>query len=60
MAQTVYSVAPDAPLEEVVAEMGERKYGSAVVMENNKVVGIFTTVDVCRAFAKILQHGLTN
>jgi acetoin utilization protein AcuB len=36
--------------------MAEHKYGCVVVMQNEKVVGIFTTVDVCRAFAEML-HG---
>jgi acetoin utilization protein AcuB len=33
--------------------MAEHKYGSAVVMEGNQVVGIFTTVDACRALAEL-------
>lgn len=51
-----YFVAPDAPIDEVVAEMAEHKYGAAVVMQNHKVVGMFTTVDALRAFAELL-HG---
>ncbi len=58
MSSTVYSVSPDAPLDDVVAEMAEHKYGSAVVMQNNKVVGIVTTVDVCRALAELLRGRL--
>jgi acetoin utilization protein AcuB len=53
MSTVVYSVGPDCPLDEVVGTMGEHKYGSAVIMQNDKVVGIFTTVDVCRAFADL-------
>lgn len=60
MASVVYSVGPETPLDEVVATMGEHKYGSAVVMQNQKVVGIFTTVDVCRAFAELLQTRLAK
>ena len=60
MAESVYSVPPDAPLDEVVSEMGGRKYGSAIVMQNEKVVGIFTTVDVCRAFADLLHSRLAK
>jgi acetoin utilization protein AcuB len=60
MSTNVYSVAPETPLDEVVAAMGERKYGSAVVMQNGKTVGIFTTVDLCRAFAELLQTRLAN
>jgi len=60
MSTVVYAVAPDALLDEVVATMGEHKYGSAVVMQNQKVVGIFTTVDVCRALAELLQTRLAK
>lgn len=60
MSTVIYSVSPDAPLDEVVGTMGEHKYGSAVVMQNQKVVGIFTTVDVCRAFADLLQTRLAK
>jgi len=60
MNQEVYSVSPDAPLDQVVGEMAAKKYGSAVVMQNNKIVGIFTTVDVCTAFAELLQGRLAK
>ncbi len=56
MTSSVYSVSPDAPLDEVAAEMAERKFGSVVVLSNQKVVGVFTTVDVCGALADLL-HG---
>src|SRR5687767_5948785 len=46
MTSSVYSVSPEAMLDEVVGTMSEKKYGSAVVMQNGKVVGMFTTVDV--------------
>jgi acetoin utilization protein AcuB len=60
MTQSVYAVGPDAPLDEVVDAMAEHKYGSAIVMQNNKVVGIFTTVDVCRAFGELLRGRLAK
>ncbi len=56
MTQAPYTVGPDTPLDDVVKTMAEHKYGSAVVVDNDKVVGIFTTVDACRAFAELL-HG---
>jgi acetoin utilization protein AcuB len=58
MSQDVYAVTPDAPLDDVVAEMARRKYGSAVVVDHDQVVGIFTTVDVCQAFADMLHTRL--
>jgi len=58
MSTVVYATKPETPLDEVVGTMGEHKYGSAVIMQNDKVVGIFTTVDVCRALAELLQTRL--
>ena len=60
MSTVVYSIGPETPLDVVVATMGEHKYGSAVIMQNDKVVGIFTTVDVCRALAELLQTRLAK
>lgn len=58
MSTSLYTVAPDAQLDEVVSEMAEKKYGSAIVVQNHKVVGIFTTVDVCTALADLLHSRL--
>ena len=58
MTQHVYTVTPDAPLDEVVREMASRKYGSVIVVDHGHVVGIFTTVDACRAFADMLRTHL--
>ena len=52
----LYQVAPDAPLNQVANEMAEHHYGCAVVLQNNKLVGIFTAVDACRALATILEQ----
>ncbi len=60
MSSTVYAVTPEQPLDEVVSTMAEHKYGSAVVMQNEKVVGIFTTVDVCRTLAELLHTRLAK
>jgi acetoin utilization protein AcuB len=60
MSPIVYTVAPRAPLDEVVREMSAHKYGSAVVVDNAKVVGVFTTVDALRAFADLLETRLTH
>ena len=55
-----YVVSPDAQLDEVVAMMAAKKYGSAVISDNGKVVGIFTTVDACSAFAELLTTRLVH
>ncbi len=60
MSTSVYSVSPDAPLDEVAVAMAEHKYGSAVVLQNAKVVGVFTTVDACRALAELLRGRLAK
>lgn len=60
MTEDPYSVSPDAPLDEVVETMAERKLGSAVVEQNHKVVGIFTTVDACRALHDLLNSRLAK
>jgi len=60
MTTNPYTVSPDAELDEVVAEMAEQKYGSALVVQNHKVVGVFTTVDAMRAFSELLKSRLTH
>lgn len=49
-----FTVEPDARLDQVATEMAERKLGSAVVVQNHKVVGIFTSVDALTALADLL------
>ena len=60
MTEPPYSVSPEAALDEVVETMAANKYGSAVVMHNQKVVGIFTTVDACEALAQLLRTRLAK
>lgn len=51
MTPSPYSVSKSARLGDVAKEMAEHRYGSAVVMENDHVIGVFTTVDALRALA---------
>jgi acetoin utilization protein AcuB len=53
-----YFVGPEARLDEVVAEMADHKFGAAVVMEESRVIGMFTTVDALRAFVDFLRGEL--
>ncbi len=53
-----YTVSPQAPLDEVVQEMARKKMGSAVVVDNHKVVGVFTATDALVAFAELLHTRL--
>lgn len=51
-----YKVSPDTPLDDVVLEMAASKYGSALIVQNHKLVGIFTTIDALSAFAEVLEN----
>lgn len=50
-----YVVDPDTKLSLVVRTMADKGYGSAIIVQNEKLVGIFTTVDACRALAAVLE-----
>ena len=57
MTSNPYASTPEAPLDRVVFEMAEHKYGCAVIQqENGKVVGIFTATDGLRVLGEILQN----
>ena len=56
MSPLTYAVAPSTPLQRVAREMAAHKYGAAVVMEGPHVVGVFTTVDACRALADLCEQ----
>jgi len=60
MLEAPYTVSPDAPLDEVASTMANEKYGSALVVQNGHVVGIFTTVDACRALSELLSTRLRS
>lgn len=55
-----YLTSPTSPLNEVVAHMADKKYGCAIVVDNDKLVGILTEVDVCRALAELLETRLKH
>ncbi len=58
MTEEVYTTTPERGLDQVAAEMAEHKYGSAVILHDDKVVGIFTTTDACRALADLFATRL--
>lgn len=55
MTEHPYSVSPGASLAQVAQEMQSQKYGSAVVVEGGRVVGLFTTTDALRALAQMAR-----
>jgi acetoin utilization protein AcuB len=58
MSEELYAVGPDTPIDDVVATMAENRYGSTVIVEGPRVIGVFTTVDACRALADLLATRL--
>jgi acetoin utilization protein AcuB len=51
-----YMVDLERRLDEVAAEMAERRIGLAVVMRGDKLAGILTTTDICRLLAETLRE----
>lgn len=56
----VFTVAPDAKLNEVVRRMAGDKLGSALVVDNGKLVGIFTDTDALQALDDLLSTRLAS
>ncbi|WP_246357431.1 CBS domain-containing protein [Pyxidicoccus fallax] len=56
MSQDCYTVEAGTPLAEVAREMGRHKYGSAVIVEGSRVLGIFTTTDALLALDAVLSR----
>jgi acetoin utilization protein AcuB len=54
MSQHVYTCQTSEPLEEVATKMEEERYGCAVVLRGEAVVGIFTTTDALRALRAVI------
>jgi acetoin utilization protein AcuB len=52
----LYKTTPSAPLNEVAAEMADQKLGSALVIDNGHLVGIFTATDACLALKEICEQ----
>jgi acetoin utilization protein AcuB len=55
MFEAVFTVSPETPVAEVVEQMVDRKLGSTVILEEDRVVGVFTCVDALRALQDLLQ-----
>jgi len=53
MTKELYTVAPETELRTVALNMYSRKLGSALVVQDGKLVGLFTTVDALRVLADV-------
>lgn len=56
MSDRPFTVAPGTPLRDVAVAMEVNRYGSAIVVDGERVCGIFTTVDALRALADLLKN----
>lgn len=56
MSTETYAVGPRTSMRKVAAEMADHRYGSAVIIEKDKVIGILTTVDGMRALSMLLSE----
>jgi acetoin utilization protein AcuB len=54
MVPDVYVTSQDASLATVAGEMARQRIGSAIVLKDEHVVGVFTAVDALRALAETL------
>lgn len=57
-AEDPYIVETTEPLDNVLVHMTNQRIGSALVVKNGKLVGIFTALDGCRKLAEILREHL--
>ncbi len=55
-----YQTKPEAPLDAVCSEMASHKYGCALVVDNKKLVGIFTWVDALNAMNHLMTTRLKH
>jgi acetoin utilization protein AcuB len=56
MVQDVFTVRPETPVGEAIETMIDRKLGSAIVTEDERVLGVFTTIDALRALHHLLEQ----
>jgi len=54
MTRDVYCTTPDSLAKDVLRDMARHRYGSTVIVDQGKVVGIFTTTDAVDLLAQIL------
>ncbi|HFE38183.1 MAG TPA: CBS domain-containing protein [Gammaproteobacteria bacterium] len=52
----VYKVDLEEPLDNVVWHMATHHLGSAIIMRNDRLAGVFTVNDACRCFAEFLRY----
>jgi acetoin utilization protein AcuB len=56
MTQETFAIGPKSSVRKVAAEMATNKYGCAVIVNKQHIIGIFTTVDALNALATLLDQ----
>lgn len=56
----LFLVKPESKLDDVVKTMAEKKIGSVLVVDNHRLVGIFTTIDALKALHELLHTRLNH
>lgn len=56
MIPSPYTATLSTPLHKVVLCMADRKYGAVVVLNKNKVIGIFTVIDALKLLGDFLRE----
>ena len=55
MTEDPYTVPPDEPLDVVAEYMARHKLGSALVIDHEETIGVFTTTDALEALSQLLR-----
>jgi CBS domain-containing protein len=55
MTRNPYTVTPSMPLRDAAKVLVDRKFGALPVVENGRLVGIITGIDMLRAFYEMLE-----
>ena len=55
MKKDPYCASPHARISEVAMEMSSNKYGSAIILDNEGGIGIFTSIDALNALIEIVR-----
>lgn len=55
-----YVTTPAALVSDVSRELADRRVGSALILDNGHLVGIFTTTDACRALGDLFEKRIAG
>jgi acetoin utilization protein AcuB len=53
MSPELYTCTPETPISEVAMQMETHRYGCAVVVDDDVLIGVFTTTDALRALRQV-------